>query len=342
MDLLTLRSSSLALLGAGLLQGCAHAPPPPPVDAPTWPPPPAAPLVRWAGSFPDERFAPAGPSPLRQVLDAILGFEPEKSQTELLKRPFGLAAIEGGFVVADPDAQAVLRVDWRRGRFDQVTCAGQPWQMPVAVASTAEGDLYVADGAAGVVVRVDARGACHRIGAGQLVRPSGVAVADGKVYVVDPPRHEVVVFLPDGREQLRFGRDERGGEALHYPTGIAVTLDGTLLVVDTLHFRVARFSREGQHLSSFGEAGDGEGAFGRPKGIAVDSEGQLYVTDAQHDVVLLFSPSGSFLLAVGGSGAGPGGLSLPAGVATRDGYLYVANSYGRRVEIFVLPGQGTP
>lgn len=113
-------------------------------------------------------------------------------------------------------------------------------------------------------------------------------------------------------------------------------------MVDTLHFRVARFSREGQHLSSFGEAGDGEGAFGRPKGIAVDSEGQLYVTDAQHDVVLLFSPSGSFLLAVGGSGAGPGGLSLPAGVATRDGYLYVANSYGRRVEIFVLPGQGTP
>ena len=303
-----------------------------------WPDPPAPAEVRWLGEYPDAAAPPPSPSWWKRATDAVAGVdERPRANAPTLVRPFGVAAIPDGFVVADPDARRVTRVAWPAGRAAAVGCPGRAWNAPLAVAVEADGTIYVADGA---LVKVPPAGPCAIFGAGRLVRPSGVAVAAGKIYVVDPPRHTVDVFTGAGAHVLAIGaRGDAGGPGLNFPTAVAVAPDGTLLVVDALNFRVSRFGSDGRWLGSTGEPGDGGGAFGRPKAVAVDAGGRIFVSDAQHDVVIILSPRGDFELAVGGSGAGPGDLTLPAGVAIGGRLLFVADSHNHRVGVYELRGE---
>ncbi len=301
---------------------------------PQWPGAPAPPRVRWTTTFPGERKPPSG---WRRFAGAILGLE-LGGTGESLVRPFGVALAGAKKVlIADPDGADVRLVDVREGSSQRLGCAAHPWGAPMAVAVGPDGATFVADAQLGAVVRVDGDG-CASFGEGALDRPTGLAFAGGRLYVVDPPRHAVVVFTPEGREVLRFGERGDGPGQLNFPTAIAAAPDGTLLVVDALHFRIARYALDGRFLSAFGEAGDERGAFGRPKAIAVDARGAIYVSDVQRDAVLVFSPAGVFDLAVGGTGTGPGRFVMPAGLAVGGGLLYVADSINHRVQVFELFG----
>jgi DNA-binding beta-propeller fold protein YncE len=157
--------------------------------------------------------------------------------------------------------------------------------MPLAVTPGPDGAVFVADGGAGAIVRVEASGGCRVIGERALVRPTGVAFVAGAIYAVDPPAHAIVSFTPDGRERLRFGaRGDAAGAELNFPTGL----------------------------------------------------GRMFVSDAQNDVVVAYAPDGAYQWFLGGSGSGPGDLTLPAGVAVAGRFLYVADSYNRRVQIYEL------
>lgn len=326
------------LLALAML-ACAHAPEP---ARPTqvWPASPAAARVRWVGSFPDARLERDQRSRLARLFDLVLGVS-ERPQTQvLLQRPFGLAAVQGGFVVADPDARRVLRVDWRSGQMQEVACAGRSWVMPMAVA--VDGDaIFVADGGTGSVARVEG-GRCTELGKGLLERPTGVAIAGGRVYVVDPPRHAVVALDREGHEALRFGSHGSGQGELNFPTNVSARPDGTLLVVDALNFRIARYAPDGKFLGAFGRAGDGAGALGRPKAAVADAEGRTYVSDAGNDVVIVYSLSDAFELALGGRAEGPGKLTMPAGLALGDGLLFVADAFDHRVQVYELVPEAKP
>jgi sugar lactone lactonase YvrE len=325
----------LALPFAALLAACATARPAPDAAAPAWPEPPAPARARFAAQFPGGRAEEAR-SIWRRTLDAVVGVDaPAQAAADALERPFAVAADRGGILVADPDGARVLRVDWRSGTSAAIECAGRPWSSPMAVAVGPGAVAFVADG--DQVVRV-AGGACSSFGAGALERPAGVAVAHGRVYVVDPPRHDVVVFDLAGAEVLRFGSRGGGDGELNYPTGVAAAPDGTILVVDALNFRVVRFGAEGEFLGAFGDAGDGAASFARPKAVAVDAAGRIYVSDAERDVVAVFDSGGRFEYALGASGSAPGELLLPAVVAVGGDHLFVADSHNRRVQVFELLG----
>lgn len=270
------------------------------------------------------------------MLEAIAGVERQPLPGGPLARPFGVAAgPDGSFVVADPDGPAVLRV--RGGRAEPVDCRGRAWSAPMAVAALGDA-LLVADGGAGEVVRVAADGSCRALGSGQLERPTGVAAGPDRVYVADPPRHEVVELSPSGEVLARWGTlGDRDGQ-LHFPTAIAAAPSGELLVVDALNFRVVRYAPGGRRLGAFGARGETGGAFARPKGIAADGAGRIYVSDAQRDLVLVFSGTGEFEAALGASGSGPGELLLPAGVAVSGDRLLVADSHNHRVQVFEILG----
>lgn len=296
-------------------------------------PGPEAPQVRWLAVLPAEPMA-REPSFWAKALDVIVGTDPRPPAPAFV-RPFGVAAAEAEVFVADPEAPAVYRIDRQSGAAAPLECADRPWGAPIAVALDASGTLYVADRASVVRVR---KGSCAVLVGAGLERPSGLAFAAGRLYAVDPPRHQVIAFSADGSELLRFGsRGEEPGE-LNFPTAIAAAGDGSLLVVDALNFRIDRFAPDGKFLGAFGEAGDAGGAFGRPKGVATDSRGRIYVSDVQHDVVLVFSPGGEFAFAVGRTGEGPGQFLLPAGLAVSGRFLFVADSYNHRVQVFELLG----
>jgi len=328
---------SAALLAAA---ACAHAPARAPLPAVAWPEAPAAPRVRLVDLFPDPSSPGPGASGWQSVLDTVAGVEATERPQSWLARPFGVAvAPDGAFVVADPDRPSVVRVGPRGA--EQLECRGRAWRAPMAVAFGPDGALWVADGGAGEVVRRAPDGRCTALGAGVLERPTGLVVEADRLFVVDPPRHQVVVLSPDGRVLARYGALGEGEGQLHFPTAIARAADGSLLVVDALNFRVVRFSPEGAWLGAFGVAGETRATLGRPKGIAVDGAGRIYVSDAQRDVVLVFGADGTFDTELCATGADPGSLVMPAGLAIGGGRLYVADSQNGRVQVFEILG-GSP
>ncbi len=327
--------SALALALALAASACVTpAPRPAPVPYVAWPAAPAQPRVRLVAILP----APVRVTRWRRVLDAIVGIEDGPARGPALQRPFGVAVAPGGdVIVADPDLAGVFRL--HGDRMTAITCRGRAWVTPMAAALAQDGALLVADAGAAEIVRVGPDGACTTMGAGELERPTGVAADAQRIYVTDPPRHEVVVFSPRGAS--RIGRRGDGEGELAFPTAAAIAADGTVLVVDALNFRIVRLSPAGAWVASFGTPGEEGGAFARPKGIAVDGAGKVYVSDAQRDLVLVFGQDGSFEYAIGGTGTEPGSFTHPAGLAVAAGRLYVADSHNRRIQVFEILGERT-
>lgn len=254
-----------------------------------------------------------------------------------LARPFGIAVSGGALIVADPDAPGVFRLA-AEGPPQPIACRNRDWTAPMAVAAGDDGTLFVADGGAPAVVRVEPGGACAALGEADLERPTGVALSGGRLFVVDPPRHQVVVLSTAGRVLRRFGEAGEAPGQLYYPAGIAADADGSLLVVDSLNFRICRFTPEGALVEAFGERGDEDGRLARPKAVAAGPRGTILVTDAQRGLVLAFTRQGGFDFAFGEPGKEPGQLDLPSGIAVDGERVYVASSLNHRIEEYQLLG----
>lgn len=304
-----------------------------------WPAPPSAPRARLAAILPDPHAPRPRRSWWRTVAGWITGQETRERRADELVRPFGVAAEPtGAVVIADPDAGAVFRIH-PGGARERLSCPGTEWSAPMGIAVGAPGELFVTDAGLGLVARLADRG-CTLLGRGELERPTGVAVAGGRLFVVDPPRHQIVSFALDGSAVSRWGSQGAGQGQFAFPSSIAAAA-GSLVVADALNFRVARVGTDGGWISAFGSPGDEGAGFARPKGIAVGADGRVFVSDAQRDVVLVFSPGGDLEFTIGEAGEGPGQFTLPSGLAVAAGRLFVADSQNRRIQVFELLG-GTP
>ncbi len=331
------------LAGAAALAlalSCARAPAPRDPAAfrdVVWPAPPAQTRMRLVAIHPD----PGAPRPRRAwwkvALEWITGAERSEEERLFLVRPFGVALADGGVLyAADPDGARVVRID-ARGMLEDVQCKGTSWGAPMAVALAPDRSLLVADAGAGRIVRWSGRG-CQTFGEGALERPTGIAVAPERIWVADPPRHQVVAFSPSGEVVARIGERGDGEGQFHFPSAVALGPDGQVLVVDALNFRVVRLGPDGAWRGTFGAAGDDAGELARPKGIVVDAAGDVFVSDAQRDTVLVFASDGTFRYEVGETGTAPGRFTHPAALAASAGRLAVADSQNHRIQVFEMLG----
>jgi DNA-binding beta-propeller fold protein YncE len=276
----------------------------------------------------------------RRALDWASGAEAADSDSALLTRPFGVAfAKDRAVLIADPDGQHVVRLG-PDGRPSALECSNAPWSAPMGVAVDEAGAVYVADAAAGAIVRWSASG-CAVIGRGALERPTGVAVAPDRIWVADPPRHQLVAFSIDGALLQRVGELGDGEGRFNFPSSVSLAPNGDLLVVDALNFRIVRLASDGRWLGTFGVRGDEGGELARPKAAVMDLSGDVYVSDAQRDLVIVFGPDGAFSHTLGESGTAPGRFVHPAGLALQAGRLAVADSQNQRVQVFELLGGRT-
>jgi DNA-binding beta-propeller fold protein YncE len=174
-----------------------------------------------------------------------------------------------------------------------------------------------------------------------LVKPYGVAVHKGRVYVTDTAQHVVLLFDIAGGHFRQFGEDEPG--KLLKPIGITVSKQGEVYVADVSARRVVVFSLEGVYLRTLGS----DELLRRPAGVAISPDGsRLYVVDVggldndDHRVQVFDPQSGAHLQTIGTRGAGKGQFNLPLQAATGpDGTLYVVDGGNFRVEAFDPNGQ---
>ncbi|WP_255503981.1 NHL domain-containing protein [Caballeronia sp. EK] len=245
----------------------------------------------------------------------------------LLDYPTGVALDRTGnvFIGDSGSARVVRRVDRDTGIITTVAGPGTPnvpnrgdggpaTQAAVFandVAVNRDGDLYLADSAAGRIRRVD-----HRTGIISTVVELGatyiVTVAfdpHGVLYVVDPAPPNVIRFEASTGTVTKVAGtgvtcQQVGGSAcyngdgilatdafLNFPTHITFDCAGNLTISDTFNFRVRQVNRHTGIITTIagsgldGHSGDGgpstqAGIMGGPRGLAFGPEGDLFFSEA--------------------------------------------------------------
>jgi DNA-binding beta-propeller fold protein YncE len=301
-----------------------------------WPGPPADAKIRFVRSIRSSHDVGVKSSLFTKMIRSISG---EEDSEEQMVRPYGVYSDGDRVYVTDPGLSLLHFFDFRDNRYLQITRA-KNWSLesPVGVVVDGDGQIFVTDSVLKRVFTFNRDGKyLGEIGSPDIFqRPTGIALQDDRIYVVDTQGHKVMVFSQNGGRLLfQFGKNGSKEGEFHYPTHIFASSDGHLYITDSLNFRIQIFDRDGNFLSAFGSLGDAVGDFAKPKGIAVDSDGNIYVADSQFDNVQIFDQSGRLLLSLGGSGSQNGRMSLPAGIfIDKNDRLYVTDSYNRRVQVF--------
>lgn len=262
----------------------------------------------------------------------LTGSEPSRT----LDRPYGVAWDGDDLLVTDPGARRVVRLD-RKGH-ERAHSAAEEFSSPIGVATCAAG-VVVTDSLQGTVVLLDRDLDIVRTLAKGLERPTGIACAGARIFVVETGAHRILVLDETGSIAATFGRRGLGEGDFNFPAAVAIAGE-SLLVGDTLNFRVQRIAAgDGSYQRSFGRLGDARGETPRIKGLAVDGMGRVWVSDSYLDQVAIFDRNGALLGDFGESGSAPGQFSFPAGIAVhRDGRIAIVDSFNQRVQILRVEG----
>lgn len=172
-------------------------------------------------------------------------------------------------------------------------------------------------------------------GEGQLLYPTGLAVAEGLLFVADGRNQRVLVFDSLGEPRGSF-RIENGPENQQAsPRGIATDVAGNLYVC-AASARIDVFTTAGAFLRSFGVAGTGPGMLTDALDVGVLPDGTVLVADSGCRCVQRYDASGVFL---GNFVVYPSGSGSPRGLhVAPDGRVFVSTSS----RIFEYDEAGTP
>ncbi len=162
-------------------------------------------------------------------------------------------------------------------------------------------------------------------------KPYGVALHDGKIYVVDTRGPGYAIFdLVNRRFETVSGS---GGGKMQKPINITVDHDGTKYVTDTGRDQVLVYDRDNRYLRAYGV----QGQF-KPGDVAIAGD-RLYITDLSHHAIeVLDKDSGKTLFKFGATGSKDGELYHPTNLALAGGYLYVADTGNYRIQKYTLDG----
>lgn len=212
-----------------------------------------------------------------------------------------------------------------------------------------------------------------------IVKPYGIEMYNGKIYVCDIRNSSVTVLDLRKKETRIIGT--KGINKISTPNDIAISSDGTiyvadggrgvilvynnqeryvntlghqdfrpigiavqgdeLYVCDSIGKRVEVMNRyNGQVLRYIGEPGVEDGQFSFPLGIDVDKEGNVYVADVLKCNLQKFSPEGEVLFNKGQIGDSAGNFARAKHLAVdNDNIIYVVDATFNNVQMFNDQGE---
>lgn len=166
--------------------------------------------------------------------------------------------------------------------------------------------------------------------------PTGITVAENKVFVSDARHTQIKVFSPQGQFLYAFP-DAKSSVHLVRPMNLD-SVNGMVFVPDYEQDKVFVFTLDGTFVRSFGSAGEKPGQFSAPSGVAVRKDGRSAVVDFYGAHVQLFSDKGVYEGVLAPSARQ--NYTYPSDVAVRsDGGYVVAEGYAHRLHSFSADGQ---
>ena len=169
--------------------------------------------------------------------------------------------------------------------------------------------------------------------AGALVKPYGVALHDGKVFVCDTVQNLIEVFDLKNRRASYF--TPQGEGHLRMPINISIDPDGTRYVADANRRQVVTFSGDGTFNNAIGKKDEM-----RPTDVAVSND-RLYIADMQNHCVRVYNKADQkFLFTIPKNETKEGTLYSPANIALdqQNGRLLVSDVGSFSVKVFDLEG----
>ncbi|MEL7450140.1 MAG: 6-bladed beta-propeller [Pseudomonadota bacterium] len=177
----------------------------------------------------------------------------------------------------------------------------------------------------------------HVSGPGEFATVRGIAVSEGRLFVIDGHNNRVQAFDPDtGAYLYEFGERGNGdGTVFGFPCAIGVGPEGDLYISDDSI--IHRVTTDGKTVNRFERP---PGVQPQAHGLVVAPNGTVYMTDwGNHKVVQYDRATGAILASWGEFGSGTGQFNRPWGIAAGpDGTLYVADQKNDRVQRFDTGG----
>ncbi len=172
--------------------------------------------------------------------------------------------------------------------------------------------------------------------ASKIIKPYGVGLSNGKVYVADPPSNAVFVIDEKTRKTKFLGSGMSG--RLSNPISIAFDANKTAYVSDTRLRTIQGYDTKGRHVFTLG----GRLEFSHPTGIAIDKKlNRLYVIDTKaHHFKVFDLKTKKRLFTVGKRGHGDGEFNYPTNIAIdrRNSNIVVCDTQNFRIQIFDKDG----
>lgn len=169
----------------------------------------------------------------------------------------------------------------------------------------------------------------------RLVKPTGVFVSSGTVFIADPGRRAVLRYDEATGKGDWWPRSAKA--KLLSPVSVSGAPDGRLFVADSMLGKVFILDAKGNVTGQL--EGDPQG-MGQPAGVAV-SDKRIYVSDAKNHRISVYGLEGTFLQSFGRRGTGPGEFNFPTYLWYDKalGQLWVNDSGNFRFEWFNPDGR---
>lgn len=170
-----------------------------------------------------------------------------------------------------------------------------------------------------------------------IVKPYGVGIQNGKLYVVDTGSNAVFVIDEKSREVSFLGLGPAG--RLTDPVSIAFDASGTTYISNSKLSTIQGYNAEGKQIFVLG----GRLEFTKPTGIAINKKlNRLYVVDTKAHLFKAYDlATKERLFAVGKRGGAEGEFNYPTNIAVdqRNGNVVIVDTQNFRVQIFDKDGK---
>lgn len=351
MILKNIRKIGVALLACSLLLGGCAAQQVQPTKRYVWPRAPEQPKIEWIKSYYSQHDFPK--SGFTTFLETLFGQSPATG----FQKPIDIKSNGKGMVyIADIALSAIVVYDlnnakvelWEKGPDPDKSLAITPYYLAI----DRDNNIYAVGSGSKNIYVLDSNGTVLRkiSFANEVKAPGGITVdkETGRIYLVDNPGGQVVVYDASGKHLFSFGKPGTEPGEFSRPTPIAINRKGEVVIGDVMNARVQIFSKDGKFLRKFGQRGDGAADFQVIKGLAVDSDDNIYVTDGKANQIKIYNAKGDYLLSIGTAYSvtatfkeSPGGLLLPQGIYIDDtDTIYLADQANMRFQVFKYLGEG--